>query len=80
MAICREGLEAYPGNPFILYNVACLENLLGRPDDALATLATAVEAWPPSRSLRARTRTSLRYARIPASPQLVGYREQPRGC
>ena len=51
MAICREGLEAYPGNPFILYNVACLENLLGRPDDALATLATAVEGWPAYKEL-----------------------------
>ena len=46
MAICRGALETYPGNAFILYNVACLENLLDRPDDALATLATALERWP----------------------------------
>jgi tetratricopeptide (TPR) repeat protein len=46
MAVCREALETYPGNAFILYNVACLENLLGQPDDALATLATALERWP----------------------------------
>lgn len=46
MAVCLEALETYPGNAFILYNVACLENLLGRPDDALTTLATAVEKWP----------------------------------
>jgi mannose-6-phosphate isomerase-like protein (cupin superfamily) len=46
MAVCREALETFPGNAFILYNVACLENLLGRPADALATLAAAVEQWP----------------------------------
>jgi mannose-6-phosphate isomerase-like protein (cupin superfamily) len=46
MAICLEALETYPGNAFILYNVACLENLLERPADALATLATALEQWP----------------------------------
>jgi len=51
MVICREGLEAYPGNAFILYNIACLENLLGRPDDALATLATATEGWPDYKEL-----------------------------
>jgi len=51
MVVCREGLEAYPGNPFILYNVACLESLLGRPDDALATLATALEGWPDYKEL-----------------------------
>ena len=39
----EKALETYPGNAFILYNVACLENLLGRPDDALATLGTAIE-------------------------------------
>jgi len=46
MAVCREALETFPGNAFILYNVACLENLLGRPNDALATLGTALEQWP----------------------------------
>jgi len=51
MVVCREGLEAYPGNAFILYNVACLESLLGRPDEALATLATALEGWPAYKEL-----------------------------
>jgi hypothetical protein len=46
MAVCREALETYPDNALILYNVACLENLQGRPDDALATLTTALERWP----------------------------------
>jgi mannose-6-phosphate isomerase-like protein (cupin superfamily) len=46
MAVCEEALETYPGNAFILYNVACLENLLGRPDEAIATLTAALEKWP----------------------------------
>jgi mannose-6-phosphate isomerase-like protein (cupin superfamily) len=46
MSICRETLEEYPGNALALYNIACLENLLGRPDDALATLRTSLDAWP----------------------------------
>jgi tetratricopeptide (TPR) repeat protein len=45
-AECEKALETYPGNALILYNVACLENLLGRPDDALATLGTAIGSWP----------------------------------
>jgi tetratricopeptide (TPR) repeat protein len=46
MAACQEVLETYPGNALVLYNIACLESLLGRPDDALATLRTAIEKWP----------------------------------
>jgi tetratricopeptide (TPR) repeat protein len=46
MAECEKALATYPGNALILYNIACLENLLGRPDDALATLGTAIGSWP----------------------------------
>jgi tetratricopeptide (TPR) repeat protein len=46
MSICREALEEYPGNALLLYNIACMQNLLGRPDDALATLRTSLETWP----------------------------------
>jgi tetratricopeptide (TPR) repeat protein len=46
MTECEKALETYPGNALILYNIACLENLLGRPDDALATLGTAIGSWP----------------------------------
>lgn len=46
MAECEKALETYPGNALILYNIACLESLLGRPDDALATLGTAIGSWP----------------------------------
>jgi tetratricopeptide (TPR) repeat protein len=46
MSVCREALAEHPGNALILYNIACLESLLGRPDEALDTLRTAVESWP----------------------------------
>jgi tetratricopeptide (TPR) repeat protein len=46
MTECEKALETYPGNALILYNIACLENLLGRPDEALATLETAIAGWP----------------------------------
>jgi hypothetical protein len=39
-------LEKYSGNALFLYNVACMESLLGRSDEALATLGTAIEGWP----------------------------------
>jgi len=39
-------LTVYPGNPNVLYNLACFEALAGREGDALAHLAQAVEADP----------------------------------
>jgi hypothetical protein len=46
LAECRRVLETYPGNALVLYNIACCDSLLGRPEDALATLRTAIEKWP----------------------------------
>jgi tetratricopeptide (TPR) repeat protein len=46
LAACHVALEKFPGNALILYNVACMESLLGRADEAVATLRTAVEKWP----------------------------------
>ena len=46
LAACHEALEKYPGNPLILYNVACMESMLGRPEEALGTLRTSIEGWP----------------------------------
>ena len=51
MTVCREALETYPGNAFILYNIACLESLMGQPEDALATLADALAKWPEYKDL-----------------------------
>jgi hypothetical protein len=51
LAACREGLEAYPGNALMLYNIACLENLLGHPDEALESLGESLAAWPKYKEL-----------------------------
>ena len=45
-ALLREGLELYPDNPSLLYDLACLDALQGRTEDALQHLTTAVEAQP----------------------------------
>jgi len=46
LAACHVALEKYPGNALILYNIACMQSLLDRPDESLATLGTAIEKWP----------------------------------
>ena len=44
--LLREWLELYPGNPSLLYDLACLDALQGRVDEALEHLRTALEAQP----------------------------------
>jgi tetratricopeptide (TPR) repeat protein len=51
LAVLNEALEEYPGNPGITYNVACMEALLGRKDDALEHLRHAVAGWERAREL-----------------------------
>jgi tetratricopeptide (TPR) repeat protein len=46
LAACHVALEKYPGNALILYNVACMQSMLGRGDEALDTLRESVEKWP----------------------------------
>jgi tetratricopeptide (TPR) repeat protein len=46
LAACHDALRKFPENALILYNVACMESMLGRADEALATLRAAVEAHP----------------------------------
>jgi len=46
LAACHVVLDKYPGNALVLYNVACMHSLLGRGDEAIETLGTAVEKWP----------------------------------
>jgi hypothetical protein len=41
--VFEETLERYPGNPNVLYNLACFEALAGRKEQALDHLAQAVE-------------------------------------
>ena len=51
LAVLRSGLETNPGNAFILYNVACMECLLGRGEEAIEPLAEALAAWPAYKEL-----------------------------
>jgi len=46
LAVCHAMLEEYPGNALGLYNVACMESMLGRSDDALGHLEAAIDGWP----------------------------------
>ena len=41
----KRALELYPGNANLLYNVACMEALLGNDEAALAALAESVAQW-----------------------------------
>jgi tetratricopeptide (TPR) repeat protein len=42
--VIREGLEAKPGDPAMLYNLACVEALTGKSDAALEHLGAAADA------------------------------------
>ena len=44
--IVREGLERYPGNPNVLYTLACLESLNGDTDSALKHLRQSIAGEP----------------------------------
>jgi len=44
--ILERALAMYPGNPNVLYNLACVESRAGRADAALTHLAEAVERDP----------------------------------
>jgi mannose-6-phosphate isomerase-like protein (cupin superfamily) len=46
LAACHVALEKFPGNALILYNIACMQSMLGHGDEALDTLRSAVEGWP----------------------------------
>jgi tetratricopeptide (TPR) repeat protein len=54
-------LHRYPGNGLALYNIACMEALLGRGDDALEHLREALEAAP---SLRENAETDDDFASL----------------
>lgn len=47
--ILQRSLAVYPGNPNVLYNLACVESRAGRADAALTHLAEAVEHDPRTR-------------------------------
>jgi tetratricopeptide (TPR) repeat protein len=47
LAILESTLPDYPGNPFLLYNIACCQSLLGRKEEALEHLKLAVAGHEP---------------------------------
>jgi tetratricopeptide (TPR) repeat protein len=47
LASTKRALENYPGNAHLLYNVGCMEALLGNHDAALSALAESVAQWEP---------------------------------
>jgi quercetin dioxygenase-like cupin family protein len=61
LEVARGVLHKYPGNGLALYNIACMEALLGKSDDALAHLGRAVEAAP---GLRETARTDDDFASL----------------
>ena len=71
-ALVREGLEGYPDNPPLLYNLARLEALRGRPEQAFEHLRGALEDQPRIREY-ARTDSDLDALREdPRFSELVG--------
>jgi hypothetical protein len=53
LPVCHEVLAEYPGNAMVLYNIACLESLLGHPDAAVEALGESLAAWPDYKELAA---------------------------
>lgn len=51
LAATQRGLEAYPGNALLTYNVACMKAMLGDGEAALTALADAVGKWEPYKEL-----------------------------
>jgi hypothetical protein len=51
LASTKRALEIYPGNANLLYNVACMEALLGNPEVALEALADSVAQWEPYKEM-----------------------------
>jgi hypothetical protein len=41
----KRALETYPDNAYLLYNIACMESLLGHDEAALTALAESVAQW-----------------------------------
>lgn len=51
LASTQRALELYPGNAHLLYNVGCMEALLGNDDASLAALAESVAKWEPYKEM-----------------------------
>jgi tetratricopeptide (TPR) repeat protein len=51
LAACKQALETHPHNALVLYNIACLETLLGHTEEAYEPLGEALAAWAPFKEL-----------------------------
>ena len=67
-AVLREGLEAHPGDGDILYEIARMYALSGRPEEAIAQLEAAFAASPRSRRWAARDEALASLRDRPDSP------------
>ena len=45
LTVARGILHRYPGNALALYNIACMEAMLGQADEALKHLREAIAGW-----------------------------------
>jgi len=70
----RELVEARPDYPGVAYNVACVESLAGRNEDAIAHLRVAVEGSERFRKLAAEDSDFDAIREEPAFKELVGSR------
>jgi tetratricopeptide (TPR) repeat protein len=61
LEIARGVLHKYPGNALALYNIACMEALLGQPDEALKHLGEAIAG---AERLRENARTDEDFASL----------------
>ena len=68
----RELMEAHPEYPGVAYNVACVESLAGRKEDALEHLRIAVEGSERFRKLAAEDSDFETIREEPAFKELVG--------
>jgi tetratricopeptide (TPR) repeat protein len=66
LTACKQALELYPDNALVLYNIACLEALLGRTEEAFEPLGKALADWAPYKELAA------------GDDDLVALRDDPR--
>ena len=68
----KRGLKIYPGNAHLLYNVACMEALLGNDDASLTALAESVDKWEPYREMAQKDDDFVSLREDPRFVELVG--------
>ncbi len=62
----KAAFETHPGNALVFYNVACMESMLGRHDEAISALTEALAGWPAYKELAI------------ADDDFAGLRDDPR--